>query len=286
MRSLRRVDIIKVSVTVLLLLVAYLYYDTVAYIDGYRITRRHVKWRNQIVKIYEPTETRDLGLQQLIRARVRLALLKKLGLDLNKNDLLADAERIKNQTQAAQKLESIREIFNGNESAYLEVFVLPALVEQKIYSFANYGNKNFHINSFNATADFIKNLKTSQGQSDFKEFATQAGAEWRELTLSTRRGLQWYNPGQRYKLGIKPPFENPARAQKLFEENLKELKKGEVVSEPIDFDDVWLVPMIVNIENIKSKNDTVVKMNVAIFKKMDVIQWVESEAAKVKVILL
>lgn len=106
---------------------------TLLKIDSYNITQEQVDYRNQVIKIYYPQESRDLGLEQLKKYYQYLVILKKHGRVLNNEVLELEAARIDKETKDQQTLDQIKKVFGSDREAYLYTYVMPILVEREIY---------------------------------------------------------------------------------------------------------------------------------------------------------
>jgi hypothetical protein len=99
-----------------------------------KITDQDIEYRAKVSEIYYPgSGKRYVGLAQLIKGYLALAILKDLGHPADAAKIEAEAQRINTNTKAPETLRKIKDVFGENRQAYLNVFVKPAYAERVLY---------------------------------------------------------------------------------------------------------------------------------------------------------
>lgn len=229
----------------------------IAEVGAYKITKKDINYRNKIIKLYDPKETRDLGLDQLIKVFIYAEILSSYGQSINEEALFQEAKRIDKETQLPEFLLKIKAVFNDDHESYLRVYVLPVLVERMIYYDFFINNLNVHKESYNDAKQF---LKLALGRTKaFQKLGQKQGLEFTRFVVS----------------------EETDQAKRWIKDVVSKLKPGKVFPEVVNAEEHWKV--IRYIGKDPSKADQYL-LEAVIFRKIPFDEWVKKEKLKVKVV--
>lgn len=224
-----------------------------ATVGKYTIREKDAEQREKIAKIFYPmAQEKDIGLHQLIESYAIAQILENRGMELNKEVLEHESERIDQQTKAADKLNKIKEIFGNDKEAYLQIFVLPTYAERIIYF-------GYFLHDSEAQAQPLKTAKELLALAKEKPNNFLTEAKKRGLNINSYyfdKKLGFRNPAldkiEQTQIQNLPPeakqafLESKANALKLesayFNRNkVFQAKKGTVIQEPFDASDFFLL---------------------------------------------
>src|SRR5690349_1734016 len=98
----------KCLVVILLLLQVGCTGGLIAEVGSFKISKKDVEFRNQVIQIYYPNETRKLGRDQLVNAYITAQILINNGHALDKAVLVKERERIDKTTLMPEMLNRIK----------------------------------------------------------------------------------------------------------------------------------------------------------------------------------
>lgn len=262
----------------LLLSLGLIKWKVMAVVGLHVITRSEVAARDTINQFLNPAEKRSLGLQQLLEAQIRRRILERFDIQIKKQDLISDAQRIDNQTLDPSKLAQIK-VLVPDQELYLQAFVLPALVNQKIFSIANFGNEKIHQESFLQADRFRQKISAN---SDFEKILESEKGIFRKLKISTTRGLMLMRPKENLPLPQPSQWDPSAKplADRLLRDFLKTMQAGQMIPQVLDRQDMWWILRLDKITQEK-KSETVYELSVGIFMKADPEAWLQKQSAEI-----
>lgn len=272
----------------------------IATVGDYKITKTDKELRDQIQWIFYPKDPHSYGLDQLTNAFIYAQILKNNGHEVTEAILRAEDMRINQNTKAPEVLKKIRDLFKGNDELYQKVFVLPTYAERTIYY--DFFNKNAKVQepSLKVTREVLQKIETTKAP--LEQIAQESNLNFRRFTLSKSEGLVWEpvsekmnRPNPKENSGIidmsnQPPPEIKNHIDQEFKAKslesalywidnvLKNMKPGEVLQSPVDYEESWLVVKFVKV----LKKDKF-QMEAIFIPKVNYQQWLEMEKAKVMV---
>ena len=178
---LRKVDFkgaYKLLLLLLIILVGalFLWSRPVKTIGHWKIYKEDIQWRDAIVQSFFPGARPGAGLKQLEKSALYLKVLENNGVTLTQKEILAEAKRIERNSRNPEHLVKIKNLFAGNEEAYLKNYVLPTLVDRVIaYEFFP-NNAEIHKNSLVKAQNLIDRSKA--GARPFMEVAQSLNIHW------------------------------------------------------------------------------------------------------------
>jgi hypothetical protein len=296
----------------------FMYFRPVAIVGDWKIYKKDIQYRDQIIQLNFPEEKRSMGLYQLTKSAINYAILKNNGVNIHELQIEDELQRIDAKTKNPEQLDKIKKIFKDDREAYKKDFVLPALVDGLIYYEFFLKDPSVQADSLNRTAKFIE--EAQKPQADFKKLAAQNKLAVRKLIVSLKNGLTWIEPekeknqksprdrqrgpergrerGPKMKvinnqnpnqplldrvnehLHLNNPERNVEDAKKWYDEVIEPMKPGAVTSSPISQDEQWLVVHYVG----KNKKDDH-ELEIVAIKKLNYNQWYENEKSKVSIII-
>jgi len=265
----------------------------VAEIGEYKVHERDVVFRDGVIRVYYPQETRSMGLLQLRRAFSYATILKNNGRPITEAIVQGEQERIDKETLAPVMLQKIRAIFGSDAAAYRKDFVLPMYVERVIYYDFFLNDPRAQSGSIAQARNFLKDAAAEPGR--FADLAKAWSKTTTGLTISRDGGLQWDRPKEAETAGAPPTQGVPAGIQQKLAERARErgaddgskwidevisrLKPGQVYGKLIDMGEHWVVARYVG--PVKGGAHRIAAV---LFPKADFNRWLESEEKKVKVV--
>lgn len=235
------------------------------------ITAKDVRFRDRIVRLENPEETRSLGLFQLCRAYELAEVLGRNGRPITEAAIVEEERRIDRSSRDRGTLGRIRDIFGDDESAYRRVYVLPVLV-------GHYGPYEFFRNDPAVQAStrlraerFLASVK--RAPSTFRR--TFDGADsLRELEVSPKKGLRWVPPNGAATApdGHRSVWDEEL-GRRWAREILPKLRPGQVFDGVVDLGEQWLVARYVGFGKGAHRFDA------GLFEKGDFSRWLEGELA-------
>lgn len=275
-----------------------------AEVGDYKITKEEAQYRDRVIRIYYPQDTRRLGLQQLIGSYIHAQILKNNGAEITEETLIKEEARIDKQTLVPETLSKIKGIFGPDIKSYRRVFILPTYADRVIYFEFFLRDPKVHGKLLTNAEDFLKAAK--EKPEEMRSMAEAKLYPITHFTVSQKEGLQAektekdkkkekddpMHAGQQQQ-GSKAPPELDARfraqmeeqreeeAKKWINDILKPLKQGEVYGKLVDQSQQWYV--VRNLGPVPKKKDTY-QFDAVIFPKADYGEWSEAETKKVKVV--
>lgn len=273
-----------------------------ARVGDFEIRAKDADQRTKVLRIYQPEDKRDLGLEQLIRFYKLAQILKNNGQKLDDAVLAKESERIDKTTLMPALLKSIKGVFTKDgvfdEKAYHRIFILPQYADRMIYY-------EFYLNDPTAQKDSLAKAQA------FLEASRQAPDAFLKQCLEHEAGPRLFTvtPVEVvWKIGRKPkapggpeapsgsamtaPPEVQARMQQTQNAQQSDesrawmrvaetLKPGEVFGQVINNGETWIVARL---DKKAGGGDRVrYEMQAAMLPKSDYGKWMEVEDAKVKV---
>jgi hypothetical protein len=276
-----------------------------AQVGDWKIYKQDSLFRDRIILLDFPNEKRSLGLYQLVRSAIYLAILKNHGISIQEAQIEQEEARINASTKNPEQLEKIKQIFGKDVEAYRKDFVLPALVDHMIYYDFFLTNEKVQAESLKAATDFISAAQAKNA--DFRTLAKERNLEVHKLTVSLRNGLLWeekrdsrepLSSGKKSSVPLKEKQEHQeildrinadfakkkksgefnADAKQWYQMVIEPLKVGEVASAPISRDETWFVA-----KYVKKISDENFELEVVGIPKLDFTHWYEKEKAKIQI---
>lgn len=275
-----------------------------AKVGDYEITQKWVEFRNKVIVIYFPKETRKLGLDQLIRAYTTAQILKNNGHPVTEEILEAENRRIDMNTKMPELLDKIKDAAGGDKETYFKGYILPTYTERVIQDFF-LGRHDLQERSYQKAKEFLAEaLKNKDGLKG----AVKGNEDLKVVpfVVSLRRGILWgppssseadkeeeEKPGGIVDLTKKPPeaakieeYLNKQRksqeseeAKRWIHDVIRDLKPGQVHPQVIDQREYWQV-----VRYVKRLRRGEYEMQSVSFPKSNFGNWMEEERAKVKVV--
>lgn len=271
----------------------------IAKVGDWKIYQADSEYRDRIILLDFPNEKRSMGLYQLMKSAMNLAILKNNGVVIQKPQIEREEERINKSTKNPEQLAKIKAIFGKDTEAYRRDFVLPALVDHMIYYDFFLTDEKVQAESLKPVLSFIQEAAAHPER--FSDLAATKNLEVHQLIVSLKKGLIWIQkkkpldrhqgePVQsslenqeifaRIQADLKKRSEESINeeAQKWIDQIIRPLKVGDVASAPISREESWLALKLAK----KISNDTY-ELLVISFPKVNFNQWYEAEKAKVEV---
>ncbi len=254
----------------------------VAKVGDFKIYSEDVEYRNRLIKHSYPQEKSTPGYDQLVRAYTKYQIMRNNGYDRIDKRLETELERMEKETRDPSALQRIKEeVFDGKVSVFKRALVIPAAVEEEIYFGFFDGNNSLHKNTQKTTQSYYEEIKSTN--KDLKAFAEEKGLIYRKFQISKKFGVLPINIKTNKVDG---DFMMEARSRRpddemvkyWFEVILKELKPGDLISQPIDNKESWQIGKLVS---QKGKDEKVVE--VIIVPKRSFSDFIEAEKDRVPV---
>lgn len=270
---------------------------TIATVGDYEITPRDVNYRDQINRMFYPDDPDSYGLEQLTKSLTFAQILKNNGLEINEHTLRTEEMRINQNTKDPAMLRKIQELFAGDDDAYQKVFILPTYADRTIYYDFFIKNQKVQSKSLSRVREFIAEVTTSK--KSLAEVATLQNHPIRTFSISRREGIVWNAaspPGKNAKDAPQPvkvstaPIAVQAQVDRRFqaegqqsaefwiEKVLPRLKLGDMLPEPVDFGEQWLV-----VKFSKPLSKDKFQMEAVSFPKDSYEEWLAAEKVKVQI---
>jgi hypothetical protein len=205
----------------------------VAVVGSYKITRRQAEFRNKVIRHQYPNETRNLGLDQLIKAYTDAEIMKMNGRPITQETVEREEKRIDQQTLMPEKLAEVKDIFGKDRDAYLSVYVLPTFAERVIFYEFFESTPQFHEHSRQIASTVLSEAKKLNG---FEAVAKRFGTPLRKFKVAEKKGLVFdddprLNGDDEERPGISD--QSPANFQKqMILAKMKEREKEEEAKRP------------------------------------------------------
>lgn len=250
--------------------------DLAAEVGDYKILKSDVDKKNQVIRLYFPDETRDLGLNQLIDSYVNAAILEKYGKKITPENVTEEEVRIEKESQMPDVLKKIQDIFGSNKEAYRRVFVIPVIADRMIYFELFSKEKSFHKDSLERAARLLE--KAQSHPEKMNDLALED-----KLPLMT---LKLKKEGPNYILkSISPdgkdetsPLAN--EGNKWHQEIVTTTQPQKIYKNVVDMGSNWMIV----------KNDGKVKgsqadynLSVLVVPKEDFSRWLQKEREGIKI---
>lgn len=290
---------------------SYLYRNrTVAVVGDYKISARDVQLQDEVTRVFYPETKEFKGKDILIKVFSYAQILKNNGAEVTEAKLRSEDMRINKNTKSPETLEKIKKVFGGDEDAYLKVFIMKTYVERTIYSDFFNRSPSTQAESLKKVADLISRAQKSK--KSFKELATEQSLFYKKFSVSSREGFVWdieeKEKRQRLKASRKvkdvpqmkdasPKSADSARAQEQMdqrfaketsqavrlwiEEIIPQLKVGDVLQEPVDHSESWLVVRLTNIRKGSTAEQNVYEMEAIEVPKNKFDVWLKAETEKI-----
>lgn len=276
------------------------YHDrTIATVGEYKITEKDKILRDQIQQVFYPKDPNSYGLDQLVTAFTYAQILKNNGHEITEHLLRAEDMRINQNTKAPEVLQKIRALFKGDEEAYKKVFLLPTYAERTIYYDFFSKSPKAQESSLAKVRDFLSLLE--QTKRPLQDLASESNLMFKKFTLSKEKGLEWEqearkkqkndakNPGiidmsaqapAEIRNHVDQKFQGKAleSAQFWIDNVLNNMKPGEVLQSPVDYEETWLV-----VKYVKPLGKAKFQMEAVFIPKNNYQQWLDAETAKIQV---
>ncbi len=266
------------------------YPKIVVTIDGENISVSDIELRDKVQRIYSPEDTRSFGELQLTKAFTYAAILKRWGQPISAADLETEASRIEQATLMPEKLREIKAIFSNDRHSYLRLYVLPVLVERRIYydfflrdpsiqQASRAVAESFLMMARNNPTDFLNLAKSSRGHTEFFSVSRSDGLIWdRELDQASRQNIE--TSGVPSSIASKAKESSPKEASRWIDDYFHKLKTGDVVNQVIDQGEGWVVVRYLG-PDPKNKNKL---RGVSVgFPKADFAVWLEAATKEIPV---
>jgi hypothetical protein len=271
---------------------------TVAQVGDYKITARDIAWKNAVVRIYSPAETRDVGLQLLIGTYTTAQILKNNGQEITDEILKKESERIDKDTLRPEVLATIKGVFDGDEKGYQRVYIMDIYGARTIYYDFFMHSTPIHAASKQLAEDFMKRVHADPNQ--FYDEAKKSELKPLPLTVSLNSGLVWESKEDKKEQSgpkIIDASKTPADMQMKFNANAAALEVSEegqrwikdivgttapnhVFQQVIDQNEQWMIARYLG--QHKSQKDTYL-FEVVMFPKADFAKWSAEQTSLVKV---
>ncbi len=272
----------------------------VAKVGRFEVLAHDVADRNRIMLVYQPEDTRELGLEQLTRLFTVAQVLENNGRTMDREALLKESQRIDSTTLAPDMLNKIKDVFKSSagkfrEDDYLKVYVLPEYAERVIFYEFFLNDEKTQKASLAAAHAFL--AKVSQPGILFESVAKENAYPLKRFTVSDNR-VEWEPPkvpqvpskhptptgpvATQLPPHIKQKMATQASEQERAEARAwmvvaRTLKAGQIFPQVINFNDKWLVAKISKILGAKYQ------MVAAMLPKDAFAPWYDQEQAKVKI---
>ncbi len=275
-----------------------------AEVGDYKITKEEANFRNRVIRIYYPQETRNLGIDQLVRAFTYAQILKNNGQEVTDDVLTKEVNRIDQHTLVPETLARIKGIFGPDTKSYRRVFVLPTLTERVIYFEFFLHDPKPQAVAVKPAEDFLH--LALQKPKEYLNLASTKGYKVQDFEVSVKEGLKELKNEPKKKgkkgeddarsLASNNPNSAPAHldmrmkaqmeeqraeeAKRWIENILKGLKPGEIYSKLVDQGQQWYVVKF--LKQTPSKKGAYT-FNAVAFNKAEYGEWIEAETKKVKI---
>lgn len=104
----------------------------VARIGRWQITEQNIVQKNQLNKILNPQEVRELGESQLKDIFKKAIIVENYGFHVNPSVLELEAENFEKNFEQQNTLSQIKNIFSNQHLDYLNVYILPIWLERTL----------------------------------------------------------------------------------------------------------------------------------------------------------
>lgn len=273
----------------------------VAEVGDYKITKEEADFRNRIIRIYYPQETRNLGVDQLVRAYTYAQILKNNGAEITESVLDKEVERIDKHTLVPETLARIKGVFGPDTKSYRRVFVLPTYSERVIYFEFFLRDPKPQALAVKPADDFLAMVLAKPAE--FSSLAFNKGYAVQHFQVSTKEGLKELKEEKKKKgedemRGTASQNQNQApahldmrfkaqmeeqkqeEAKRWIQEILKGLKPGEVYSKLVDHGQQWFV---VRFSKLVPKKKEVYEFEAVSFAKAEYGEWLDAQTKLVKI---
>jgi len=161
----------------------------VAQVGHLSITEKDLSRQVRVSELYFPgSGLRHVALSQLIKGYLALEVLKSLGHRVDKAAFQVEAQRIDRETQAPELLQKIKEIYQGDQKAYLHSFVGVVYGERVLYHEIFLPSEEIHRASREKAEALLKAALSSPAS--FSQIAGHQGVEVANLRISGKQGIR------------------------------------------------------------------------------------------------
>jgi hypothetical protein len=222
----------------------------VAQVGALEIHRSDVALRDQVSRVYYPTEQRSVGLQQLVHAYLAAEVLRRYDFPTDAATLAKEAERIDRETHDRAILTRIQSVFENNSAAYLRLYVLPVYAERTICNDFFLHDPRTQQASHERATRLLKAALSYSGS--LKTLASHEGYEFARIAVTREAGTHADAPPSDEDTDSPPPG-LPPQLEGLFQsagadegrmwidELVPQLKPGKVFEKLVDHAEAWLV---------------------------------------------
>jgi hypothetical protein len=137
--------------------------QTCVIFDGSKITGRDLEMATKALKIHLGDAITDKwACQYLQKAALNKEILSDLGQPITKKEIYQEHDRIARKTRDPDKFRAIQDHFKGNFEKYLELFLTPYFVEQKLYHQVFASHPQIHREVHHKAEIFLSRLKSQK----------------------------------------------------------------------------------------------------------------------------
>ena len=253
-------------------------------VGDYEVTRSDAQYRDAVIRQYYPSDSRNLGLSQLIKAYTYAQILKNHGQEVTEKTLQTEAERIDLHTKAPEALGRIKAIFGRDYHSYLRVFVLPNYVQHALYY--DFFLKDGEIqNSTKDTAQRLLELSLKSADK-FENLARTNGLNVGHFSISPQSEMKWHFDNG--VLGPSSPGGEPREPEAADTASngktdpvltkLRGLEAGQIYSHLIERPENWMI-----VKKTGERRGQAEYSSISV-PKADFDTWLSSETKKVRII--
>ena len=297
--------VVAVLVSIFVIISVFFYWNIYVFkIGDTKFYRKDIHLKDEISRLYYPEKTEKTGRKELIKSYSNLEILKNNGYLINEKMVLAEEERINQQTKNPVMLQKIKDLFKGDMDSYRKIYVLPVLVDRAIYYDFFTNNLTLQNDSLQRANDFISQVESKGG--NLEDEAKKSNLNIGRIIIDEKKGLiqadnnfkpvQMDAPQMTMPAGMpesqfpsdmdgrlsmpKRKVKNNAdpTAEEWNNTVLRYLKEGQIAPKPVNSEESWFV---IKLNKIERKNPYHYRVEVVSVPKNNFFEWRENEAKKV-----
>jgi len=246
----------------------------VARVGEIPITDQDLSRQARVSDLYYPgSGQRYVALSQLIKGYLSLGVLKSLGQAVDEATVKGESRRIDEETQAPELLQKIKEVYQGDQEAYLQSFVRTVYAERVLYHEVFLPSPEIHRATHERAEGLLKEALRSPAS--FSRIAKQRGAEVARLRISPGEGIRPEGKGESGR--SEAPSQAHLEEAKRLISSLSRIRPGQLCPEVIEWSEGYQVLRLLRREGRG------VLVQSASIPKRDYEQWFWGQASQIPV---
>jgi len=231
-----KVELCVVSFISVMLVVGCTRNPTLVEVGSEKISKKDVEMRLKAMAVFNPQQSQQMALEQLVRSYTLSEVLKKKGLSSLDASVEQEAKRIIESSKSNTKMAQVRDVFGRDEKMFRKVFVMPMLADRLAYMEGYLKDDEFHKAQKQKAEQFLAEAQKSP--SGFEALAKKNGFILKRGIIGSEKGLVWESNQKEASSNLPG---GPFIAQQWKKLILDSTAPGKVASTMIEQGNMWFV---------------------------------------------